>query len=151
MREVDDSLQVSTKLKAFDDQHGISGKAAAAWTSVSEKSKQAVDAAKPVVVTTAETVKAKAGAAVEAATPVMESVKAKAGATAESVKASAGETMKRVQEDERVQQGWAKASSAAAGVGAWASALAQRAQQTFSDVVTPPPPPPAGTTSTSAS
>ena len=175
VKEVDENLQVSAKVKRFDDEHEISLRTSAAWTSAKEQSKAAVEAAKPVVAAAAESVKEKSKAAVKAAKPVVaaaaESVKEKSKAAVEAAKpvvAAAAESIKagaqvasakagelgreassslnaakeRVQADGRVQQGWAQASTAAAGVSAWASALASLAKEKVAEMSHPTPPPP---------
>ena len=153
VKEVDENLQVSAKVKRFDDEHEISLRTSAAWTSAKEQSKAAVEAAKPVVAAAAESVKEKGKAAVEAAKPVVaaaaESIKAgaqvasaKAGELGREASSSLNAAKERVQADGRVQQGWAQASTAAAGVSAWASALASLAKEKVAEMSHPTPPPP---------
>ena len=131
VKEVDENLQVSAKVKRFDDEHEISLRTAAAWTSAKEQSKAAVEAAKPVVAAAAESIKAGAQVA-----------SAKAGELGREASSSLNAAKERVQADGRVQQGWAQASTAAAGVSAWASALASLAKEKVAEMSHPTPPPP---------
>ena len=131
VKEVDENLQVSAKVKRFDDEHEISLRTSAAWTSAKEQSKAAVEAAKPVVAAAAESIKAGAQVA-----------SAKAGELGREASSSLNAAKERVQADGRVQQGWAQASTAAAGVSAWASALASLAKEKVAEMSHPTPPPP---------
>lgn len=54
--------KVLAKVKRFDDEHEVSLRAAAAWTSANEQSKAAIEAAKSVVAAAAESVKEKSKA-----------------------------------------------------------------------------------------
>ena len=96
-----------------------------------DKSKAAVEAAKPVVAAAAESIKAGAQVA-----------SAKAGELGREASSSLNAAKERVQADGRVQQGWAQASTAAAGVSAWASALASLAKEKVAEMSHPTPPPP---------
>jgi len=148
VKEIDESLQVSAKLKSFDDEHEVSVRASAAWSTAKEKSSAAVEAATPVVASAAASFKAGAKVASEKAGATAETVKVRAGELGEKASASFSAAKQLVQEDERVQQGWAKASAGLAGVGAWASSAFSAAKKKFAEA-TPPPPPPPPTTSVS--
>ena len=112
--------------QAFDEEHAISRNATALKSKIVEKSKAAVETAKPVATATWSTAVEKGKAAVETAKPV-------AMATASTVVAKSAQLKQRALDDPNVQQGWQNAQRGFAAVGAWASATAGQAQNMFSE------------------